>query len=255
MKRVIFNKNPLIEVILQFRFPAILAINANDPVDFQEAIRQEYPIYQPSTENTQEIQLIANNDSFLPSIVNKQQCKNHEFISADGRYKVNLTSSFISISTVSYEKWEIFWDKFETVLKEFISIYRPAFFERVGLRYIDAISRKQLGIEDKSWKDLIKENWIGPLYTRSDNNVKVLNIDSELLLEDNKTLLKIHTGMGNINNEEKVFIVDTDFIRMDNTKTDEYLSVVNSLHDRSKFFIDDVITEELYKAMDPRNLE
>ena len=38
MDRVIFQNNPLIEVILQFRFPTILSINSNEPVDFQEAI-------------------------------------------------------------------------------------------------------------------------------------------------------------------------------------------------------------------------
>lgn len=31
------------EVICQLRFPEILAISAKDPVDFQEAIRGEFP--------------------------------------------------------------------------------------------------------------------------------------------------------------------------------------------------------------------
>lgn len=68
MKRVIFENNPLVEMILQFRFPTILSINANEPVAFQETIRQEYPIYQPGVENQQEIQIVAKNNMFLPSI-------------------------------------------------------------------------------------------------------------------------------------------------------------------------------------------
>ena len=34
-----YARSPLVEVICQLRFPAILSIGANDPVDFQEAIR------------------------------------------------------------------------------------------------------------------------------------------------------------------------------------------------------------------------
>ena len=37
-KRVKYQEAPLVEVICQLRFPTILSINANEPVEFQEAI-------------------------------------------------------------------------------------------------------------------------------------------------------------------------------------------------------------------------
>ena len=256
MNRVIFQKNPLVEVILQFRFPTILSINVNEPVDFQEAIRHEYPIYQAGIENSQEIQLVANNDSFLPSVINKQQFKNYAFISADGKYKINLACSFISISTVNYTRWEEFFGHFESVLNEFIKIYQPAFFERIGLRYVDAISKKNLGLEDKSWKDLIKECWLGPLAITEDCKAIIVNSDSEIILDDGITRLKIHTGLGNINNtSEQVFIVDTDFIHINNINPLDYMNTLNILHNHSRFFMEKVITNDLYKAMDPRELQ
>ena len=43
--RRFIKKNQLMEVICQFRFPEILAIAAKPPVDFQEAIRDEFPQY------------------------------------------------------------------------------------------------------------------------------------------------------------------------------------------------------------------
>ena len=43
--RRLLRKNQLMEVICQFRFPEILAISAKPPVDFQEAIRDEFPQY------------------------------------------------------------------------------------------------------------------------------------------------------------------------------------------------------------------
>ena len=41
-----YGANQLAEVICQFYFPEILAIGANPPVEFQEAIRQQYPRFQ-----------------------------------------------------------------------------------------------------------------------------------------------------------------------------------------------------------------
>ena len=38
-----YRSHQLAEVICQLRFPEILAIPANPPVEFQEAIRAEYP--------------------------------------------------------------------------------------------------------------------------------------------------------------------------------------------------------------------
>ena len=48
--RQIYQRNPLAEVICQLRFPEILSIGANLPVDFQEAIRDEFPQYQSRLE-------------------------------------------------------------------------------------------------------------------------------------------------------------------------------------------------------------
>ncbi|MFR1260789.1 MAG: TIGR04255 family protein [Oscillospiraceae bacterium] len=43
--RKFYRRSPLIEVICQLRFPDILKIEAHEPADFQDAIRQVYPQY------------------------------------------------------------------------------------------------------------------------------------------------------------------------------------------------------------------
>lgn len=50
--RCIYRSNQLGEVICQLRFPEILTISANLPVQFQEAIRDEFPQYLRRQENT-----------------------------------------------------------------------------------------------------------------------------------------------------------------------------------------------------------
>ena len=38
-----YVRSPLVEVICQLRFPAILTINTKEPAEFQEAVRHDFP--------------------------------------------------------------------------------------------------------------------------------------------------------------------------------------------------------------------
>lgn len=46
-QRVIYHKNPLVEVVCQLRFPTILKIDAEIPVAFQEAVRSTSQTIRP----------------------------------------------------------------------------------------------------------------------------------------------------------------------------------------------------------------
>ena len=253
MERVIYKKNPLIEVIVQYKFPKILALNAGDPVDFQEAIKSNYPIYQLTLDNQQEISISIGQDNVpIPSFMQNQSVKNHNFISEDGQYKINLTSGFISISTLGYTRWEELLSRFERPLKAFEEIYTPSFYERIGLRYIDAFSRKKLCLEDKPWKDLICPPWVGAFSSIEESNVIFQGFDVEYLLDNNTSRAKIHAGLGNINNDsEMVFIIDNDFMHIQNIIPENADSVLNYLHDNAKIFIRNAITDTLHNAMEP----
>lgn len=151
--RAHYDKTSLHEVICQVRFPIILSINANDPAAFQDAIRSAFPQY------------VARQETAPAKSPQEKsaQIVNHHFISADGRWKVNLTQGFISLSTLRYTSWEEFARQLDKVLAEFIRIYKPAYFERVGLRYVNIISRKRLELEDRCWTELLSPAYCGPM--------------------------------------------------------------------------------------------
>ena len=117
------------------RFPDILTIGAGAPVEFQEAIRGDYPRYSA----IKEPQMVR------PGIVQTptQISLNHQFVSADGLWRINLTSKFISLACSCYTRWEEFAARLDKPLAAFIRIYQPAWFDRVGLRYLNFFSRKQ----------------------------------------------------------------------------------------------------------------
>ena len=141
--RVTYRKNQLGEVICQLRFPEILVIGAKPPVEFQEAIRADYPGYSSRMEAP------APKVTGVPgnlSLQNQPAVVNYQFLSADGAWRVNLTAKFISLATSRYTSWEEFAAKLDKPLAAFIKIYKPAYFERIGLRYVNFISRKALEI-------------------------------------------------------------------------------------------------------------
>ena len=157
-KRVKYNRCPLVEVIFQLRFPTILSINSKQPADFQEKIRKEYPFYDEGIEEQNELLINTNGKS---AQVKSSQNKNYSFVSVDKTYKVNLTSTFIAISTRKYTQWEEFSEKVRQVVKAFQETYEVPFYTRVGLRYIDVIQRSVLGLSNEKWSDLVKPHVLG----------------------------------------------------------------------------------------------
>ena len=152
--RCIYEKNQLIEVICQLRFPDILKIEAQEPYAFQDAIRGEYPQYAKKVEQLPPQQ--AGGKLTPQGTVN-----NYQFISAEGQWKISLTKGFIALSTYGYTRWEEFAQRLDRILAVFIETYHPSWFTRVGLRYVNAFRRAPLGLEDCLWKELITPGFLG----------------------------------------------------------------------------------------------
>ena len=136
--RCSYRDHQLGEVICQLRFPEILAIGAEAPVAFQEAIRADYPGFL-RRQDTPPPKVTGTPGRF--TLENPQPIVNYQFTSMDGVWRVNLTSSFISLTCTRYTGWEDFAARLDKPLAAFIRIYKPGFFQRVGLRYLNFISR------------------------------------------------------------------------------------------------------------------
>ena len=159
--RVHYDRPQLAEVICQLRFPAILSIGAKEPAEFQEAVRAIFPRYAAKRE--QPAPKITGLGTPNARLEQAQPITNYNFISADGKWKLNLTQNFISLSTVAYPGWEHFGQQLDLPLAQFIRIYKPAFFERIGLRYVNIFSRKALELEEEPWRELM-----APAYKKAD---------------------------------------------------------------------------------------
>lgn len=246
MKRIVYKNPPLDEVILQVKFPVDLRLN-DDPKDFQENVKSDFPFYKMNIDNEQEISLFPNQMNLPPVFRNISSTKNHTFISKDGKDKINLTNSFISLSTLQYERWEVFFGKFKNIYQVFKDLYAPSVIDRIGLRYKDVYVKEKYRLEDKKWADLIAPPWIGALTSNDEDKVSASNVTYELLLEEG-VKRRVVSGFG-MKNGKKSFIVDSDFTCSIIDSVDNYEGVCNKLHDYSTAFYQSVVTKILKDAM------
>lgn len=250
-KRVRYKKCPLVEVIFQLRFPTILSVNAKQPAEFQEAIRKQFPFYEEGVEQQNEFLI-------TPAIGQAQmrttQNKNYSFVSTDNMYKVNLTSTFLSISTLNYSQWEDFSKRIKYASEIFESIYEPAFYTRVGLRYIDVIERSALGLTGRKWIELVQPHVLG-IAAIEDYRVNSYSSETEFKDTEDGINTKTHFEFVHANgNEETSLLIDCDYYKNDTTSTKQMLSVADRLHVHSSRFLRTAITDELHNAMKPEEI-
>ena len=255
--RCLYRKNPLAEVICQLRFPEILTISANPPVEFQEAIRGEFP------------QFLRRQDVPAPRITgtpgnftlqNQAPSINYQFASQDGRWRINLTGQFISLTCANYTCWEDFAQMLDKPLAAFIRIYKPAYFERIGLRYVNIISRQALGMEDLPFSLLIQPCYLGPLALE---DVKVTsaarcNLDAELAIRGG-CRAKLHAGpglikRGNQQDKEVKFIFDQDLFLPGQVPVNLSAGALHTLHSQADAIFRGAITPALHQAMEPEEV-
>lgn len=252
--RCIFRKNQLGEVICQFRFPEILIINTETPAQFQEMIRDTFPLYTLRQETCGP--QIRNNQGAL-RIETPPATNNHQFSTADNNWCVNLTSSFISLSCSKYIRWEQFAKYFDLVLSAFIKAYSPAYFTRVGLRYLNFISREKLSLNGIPFKELLKPQYLGILSYEDipENVTRRCTIDAQVDLPGGCTL-KVHAGPGLVKRDaddnEVKFIFDQDLFIGGNIALHTSTAALNMLHNNAYSIFCGAITETLFDAMDPQ---
>lgn len=224
--RVIYEKNPLVQVLLQLRFPPILRIATEPPSAFQERIRGEYPLLTEQQPNVLGLPV-----GLPPSLAQAVQATlpmniavGYEFASGGGDWKVNLSRDFLSLSTSEYRRWEEFRKHLDSPLAAMTDLYAPSFFTRIGLRYQDLIERSSLGLSEAPWSELIQPHICGAL-ALPDVAPAVETTYGQALLRFPKFAGKVRMNFGIVqkpDSAEDCFLIDSDFF------TDERIDIAHA---------------------------
>ncbi len=258
-ERILYRKNPLDRVLCQLRFPPILRIETNVPADFQEAIRSQYPNFAEGPQL--KLELPPGLVQQLPSEVVSQlvqgpvpTTKNYEFASEDRVWKVNLTRTSLSLTTTHYERWELFKNHLEQPLKALTDVYKPEYFSRVGLRYVDIIRRSTLGLNEVPWHKLIVPHLSGLLGSPEVGpNVRGVESTYILALDDGSSEVRIVTRLVTTGTDVEVcYMIDSDFFTTKKIPVTHEVAQLDYFNQRSSRLIRWSVTDRLHAAMEPQ---
>ncbi len=257
--RVIYNKNPLKEVICQLRFPTILKISAGQVADFQEKIRREYPLYE-----LQEPTLIFPQlPSELSAIVEQINIPKlpgsatHRFSTKDSKRFIALAQNFLAVAESAYSMWESFRAELVEAERALREVYEPPFYTRIGLRYQDVISRRDLGLADSKWRDLLQSHIIGELGSPEISGaiVTAQTISLIQIPEIPGAHVRLTHGLAKLpENEEQCYVIDSDFFIEQKEGLDEPFEILDRFNRLAGKLFRWAITDVLDKAMDPQPL-
>jgi uncharacterized protein (TIGR04255 family) len=248
--RVIYDINPLEEVICQLKFPPILKIDSEPPAAFQDDIRSTYPLLQEVPGVL--VDVPSEIAKMLPGFVGG---KSYSFESADGMWKVALSKDFLALSTKAYRKWEDFRLRLGVVLDSLERHFRPAFYVRVGLRYRDVIRPSLLGIENVRWKELLQPWILGALFEDAlAPHIQHTIGDVLVSLGDATGQVRIRHGLVKqpAAGGEVVYSIDSDFHKEGNTEKRNVIELLNAFNKDAGNLFRWCISDTLRRRLGPQ---
>lgn len=176
--RVPLKRSPLELVVCQVRFPTILSLaNGAPPGAFEERIREKYPV--PSQKKRVNIELEQGSGA-----LRRETETFWSFEDEAGEWTVSLGQGFLSLETKNYESFDTFLTRFDELVEAIKSEYKVTLQDRLGLRYVDRISRTRDKRLPENWKDQLPAELI-PLRKFSDAAVgQLANFETRLAFGD-----------------------------------------------------------------------
>lgn len=260
--RVIYDRNPLTEVICQFKFPTILRIGSGDIANFQDMIRSEYPLYESKEPSFEFVnvpkEMAAIFDQF--PFIKMGGVVTHKFSTKDKNRFISLSQDFLAFSDVDYRQWETFKKEVEKAEAALQNIFKPAFYSRIGLRYKDLINPADLGlgenIKGKKWGDLLQSHILGELGDMyvgdSISDTKTRSIIQIPEIEGANVIL-IH-GLVKQSGKPESYLIDADFALEKSEGINGAIEILDKFNRLAGRLFRWTITDTLHKAMGPQTV-
>jgi uncharacterized protein (TIGR04255 family) len=256
-QRVIYQNNPLDEVICQVRFPPVLRIGMQPPVEFQEDVRCSYPLYEEKTADLDAAGVPPEIAKIISQGWPTSASRVHLFTSSDEKWIATLRHDALSLTAKHYERWEEFRDRFQDLVNTLIRHYGSPFYSRVGLRYKDVIRRAKLHLKDVPWADLLQPHIAGELAceeVRGEIDRAARQVGLRLATASGQVLVR-HGLATDSEIKEECFLIDSDYFSTERTETNDVIRRLNEFNRQAGNLFRWCITKRLHEAMGPRPVE
>ena len=252
--REIYRNNPLDGVIFQLRFPTILSITAGPPVQFQEEIRREYPWFTQQgppdiPDMPPEVRDIVQGFG-LP-----QAPLTYAFETENRTRKITLAQDSVSVQESQYRQWGDFRSEMERAESILRSLYAPAFYTRVGLRYQDVLDRSLYGLDETPWAELLNPIFLGILGSPEIAPDVVRQSQSQVALAipdvDGGQVVLQHGIVAKEGADSPLYLIDADFSTQSRCNSDDAFNVADKFNRWAGHLFRWAITDTLREKLDP----
>lgn len=131
--------SPLLSVTCQVQFPTILKINQELPASFQEQLRKDYPLFQPT-----------------------QDRRGYRLASQRNDQEILLLPDSLTVMTSHYPGWAQFQTQIAGAVRALQTCYEPAFCARTNLRFQNLLRPALYGFTKIQWAALMNAKVLGP---------------------------------------------------------------------------------------------
>src|SRR5262249_49115477 len=138
-----------------------------------------------------------------------------------------------------------------------LELYAPAFYSRIGLRYVDVIRRSVLELDGVGWGELLQP-WIAGALAEPGISQDVAYAVSDLLIglsELNANVRVKHGLVLHQENQEPSYLVDADFFEESQLEPIDVFSRLDLLNRQAGLLFRWCIGERLHHAMHPRPID
>lgn len=252
--RVIYRKSPLTQVICQLRYPSVLKIESGTPAEFQDRIRNAFPFFERA--NVANIGVGQQLPAELAQVFAQHVMTNYVFRSEDKTAEIHLSPDAISLTSRAYRRWEEFKELLGLPLNSLIDIYKPSFFSRIGLRYVNAIDREPLQLKLRPWSSLLRAEVLGELsISELEANVEEARRVLRVRGKDPNSSFLLQHWLNLMPNSQHSYVIDFDFYNDGKTECQNAGSTLDALNSRAGKAFRWCITDELHEALDPERLD
>ncbi len=260
-ERVIYRHSPLMQVICQLRFPTILRIGTEPPVDFQERIRHKIPDYEVAQDDL----LPESFSQVLPPemqefLSGRNVNPRHQFFTKGKAWTVSLARDFVALETNQYSRWEEFREYMRLVLAALVEVYSPAYLTRIGLRYKNVIDRRSLGLDNIAWRELIANFALGEL-ALEETHQRVIEQQGRSLLRLNEENDFVRLEYGQVIDKagdpsNKMYLLDYDFYTSEEIgpNVQRIVGRLNEYNAFNRKLFRWCINDKLHNAMAPESI-
>jgi uncharacterized protein (TIGR04255 family) len=183
-----FRQHNLESVLIRVDYPLHLRLQNQDPIQFQEAIQNRFPIYQRQNSRNLQIQ-VENNEP--PALITNPMPYIHRFSSAGDRMVVELVANNLTL-TIAGDVYTGFDDAlaiFNEILGHANRLYQFPVLSRVGLRKVGRY------IEAGDWNQRMAEKFSGLFNPALTGTIANPQLGFDLSESTNRTSLLVRENM------------------------------------------------------------